>query len=184
MKKIIGFLIVILVLGGITVNIFAQANNITTVFLVRHAEKVADGSNDPELTAAGKERAVELARVLSEADLDAVISTNYKRTRNTAEPSAKSKKLQTEIIPSLRTNDLKNYLDETLVKYKGGKILIVSHSNVVPLLIKLIRQEEPRDIKNLDDNAYDDLFVVSFTDRAKAEVLNLKYGKRSPVKNQ
>ena len=60
---------------------------VTTVILVRHAEKQSEG-DDPSLTAAGKERALALVHVLGEMDVAAVYSTPYARTRETAQPLA------------------------------------------------------------------------------------------------
>jgi hypothetical protein len=58
------------------------------VFLVRHAEKQTDGE-DPALTAAGRQRALELARLLGESGISEVYSTDFARTRDTAAPLAR-----------------------------------------------------------------------------------------------
>ncbi|MFC1477345.1 phosphoglycerate mutase family protein [candidate division KSB1 bacterium] len=183
MRKSAILIITVLLVCFFAAALSGQEKDITTVFLVRHAEKVADESDDPELTAAGQKRAEELAYVLKDIELDAVFSTAYKRTLFTAQPSAKNQDLKVQTISSLRQNDLKEYVDTALEKYKGGKILIVSHSNIVHLLVKLIRREEidRRAIKNIDEKVYDDLFVVSFSKRENAEVLHLKYGERAPL---
>jgi len=155
----------------------------TTVFLVRHAEKV-DESRDPELTAAGNERAKELAYVLGNVKLDAIFDTPFKRTRDTAKPTADSQGLEAETIQGLRLPDLKIFVDSALEKHKGGNILFVSHSNVVPGLIKIIKNEELTVARSeyMNDHAYDDLIVVSFETRDDVRIINLKYGKRTPIK--
>lgn len=155
----------------------------TTVFLVRHAEKV-DESSDPELTPAGKERAQELAYVLSDVKLYAVYDTPFIRTRDTAKPTAVSQRLKVETIHSLRLEDLKAFVELALEKHKGGNILIVSHSNIVPALIKIIKQEELTVSRSeyMNDQAYDDLIVVSYETRDNVRILNLKYGKRTPIR--
>ena len=66
---------------------FSQAQSGTTIFLVRHAEKV-DSSRDPELSLPGKARAVRLKELLSEVGIDHIYSTDYIRTRDTAKPLA------------------------------------------------------------------------------------------------
>src|SRR3954470_2746901 len=65
------------------------------VILVRHAEKQAadamsaTASNpDPDLSAAGKERAERLVKLVGKHKPNAFYSTNYKRTRETLEPFA------------------------------------------------------------------------------------------------
>lgn len=155
----------------------------TTVFLVRHAEKI-DDSRDPELTPAGKERARALAYVLSDVKLDAVYDTPFIRTRDTAKPTADSQGLEVETIHALRLAEIKTFVEQALEKHKGGKILFVSHSNVVPGLIKIIKNEELTVARSeyMNDQSYDDLFVVSFETRDNVRILNLKYGKSTPKK--
>jgi 2,3-bisphosphoglycerate-dependent phosphoglycerate mutase len=161
-----------------------QEAQITTIFLVRHAEKVTDGGDDPSLTPEGFQRAEELAYVLKNVKLDAIYDTPYKRTKLTVKPIADLLGREIQTIPSLKKEDLTKFIDEAIVKHKGEKIIIASHSNIVPALIKLIRQEEyeMRTMKSLEDSAYDDLFMVVFTERKNAQVFNLKYGKQTPGK--
>ena len=113
-----------------------QDAGITTVFLVRHAEKMDDGSDDPPLSPAGTERAQKLAYVLKDVALNAVYDTPYKRTHLTAQPAAEDHGLAVETIPSLRLENMTVFVDDVLEKHAGGNILIVSHSNIVPALIK------------------------------------------------
>jgi len=81
MKRILVFILFLVVSG-----VYAQ--QITTVILVRHAEKSSDGSKDPELTDAGNARAIALAKLLKEVKVDAIYSTGFKRTQNTVAPLA------------------------------------------------------------------------------------------------
>ena len=74
-------------------------------FLVRHAEKV-DASRDPKLSAAGNERAKELANVLRDANVKHVHSSDFIRTRGTPAPIAARLNLKVELydphdLPSL-----------------------------------------------------------------------------------
>jgi broad specificity phosphatase PhoE len=54
------------------------------LYLVRHAEKQADGSRDPELTEAGTHRADNLAGWFEDKNISDIWSSDYKRTRDTA----------------------------------------------------------------------------------------------------
>lgn len=163
----------------------ANASNTvtTTVFMVRHAEKV-DESRDPELTPEGKERAWALAYLFSNVKLDAVYDTPFIRTRDTAKPTADSQGLEAETIHALRLTEIKIFVEEALEKHRGGKILFVSHSNVVPGLIKIIKKEELTVSRSeyMNGQSYDDLIVVSFETRDDVRILNLKYGKSTPIK--
>ncbi|WP_352924625.1 phosphoglycerate mutase family protein [Mesorhizobium sp. M0698] len=60
---------------------------VTTVFLVRHAEK-ADNSADPPLSPDGAARAQTLAHTLVDAGIDAVFVTNFVRAKQTGAPTA------------------------------------------------------------------------------------------------
>lgn len=67
---------------------YTNQDSSTTLILVRHAEKVKDGSNDPILTPEGKVRANELMYILKHVELSAIYSTPYKRTQQTVLPTA------------------------------------------------------------------------------------------------
>ena len=77
-----------------------QDNEITTYYLIRHAEKDrSDSANrNPDLNPEGKKRAEKWAEVLKDIELDAVYSTDYKRTIQTAMPVADSKELESKKI--------------------------------------------------------------------------------------
>jgi len=57
-----------------------------TLYLFRHAEKQADGSKDPALTERGEKRAEQLARWFQNRHINAIWSSDYKRTRDTVKP--------------------------------------------------------------------------------------------------
>ena len=60
-----------------------------TVYLVRHAERADEPRQDPPLTDKGTARAQELGRTLSNANIKAIITSQFARTKLTAEPLAK-----------------------------------------------------------------------------------------------
>lgn len=98
--------------------------------LVRHAEKAADGSEDPPLTDAGRARALALAQRLSPVPVIAVYTTAFQRTRQTATPTA-----QEHGLP-LITYDAKQAATEFAAqlrqRHAGQTVLVVGHSNTVP----------------------------------------------------
>ena len=133
------------------------ANAQTTIFLVRHAEKV-DSSRDPELSLQGKARAIRLMELLSETGIDRIYSTDYIRTRDTAKPLAEKLDL---FIESYRP--FEEQLVETLTQKMDGKqILVVGHSNTIPDLVNKLIDEEV--YQQLADDAYSNLFVVTLID--------------------
>ena len=66
----------------------SAAEPVTTVIVVRHAEKAAEPAADPPLTAEGIARAEVLSKLLSTMPVTAILSTDYVRTRSTAAPLA------------------------------------------------------------------------------------------------
>src|SRR3954467_6450857 len=66
----------------------AQSAAPTTVIVVRHAEKAAEPASDPALTALGSARADALYDLVKDAGVQAVMSTEFQRTRLTAAPTA------------------------------------------------------------------------------------------------
>lgn len=135
----------------------AFAQDATTIFLVRHAEKV-DSSRDPELSLQGKARAVRLMELLSETGIDHIYSTDYIRTRDTSKPLAEKLNL---FIDSYRP--FEEELVETLTQKMDGKqILVVGHSNTIPDLVNQLIDEKA--YEQLADDAYSKLFVVTLID--------------------
>src|SRR5256885_10300007 len=70
------------------------------VFIVRHAEKTATGGNDPDLSVAGQKRAEALARIVKDSQITTVFVTEFKRTQQTAAPTAKKAPLNPNVVPA------------------------------------------------------------------------------------
>ncbi len=153
-----------------------EQDSITTVFLVRHAEKAGNVLTDPPLTPAGAARAHELAYALKHVKLDAVYSTPFVRTKQTVLPTAKEKGLEIKLY---KPND-KDFLKNVLQAFPGGTILIVGHSNTIPRLAnELIGQSE---FSDLDDLIYDNLFIAYVPAEGNAVVLRMRFGTHTPEK--
>lgn len=151
---------------------------VTTVYLVRHAEKAAAPAADPPLTEAGTKRAEDLVRKLSKAGIKTISTSQFQRTKQTAEPLAKQLGIQNTVIPvrmdTMNSRQLSpEYLKQVseLVASSAGSVLIVGHSNTVPELIKALGGDIAPAI---DDATYDDLFVVTVYAKGKAKVAHLK----------
>lgn len=101
----------------------------TTFILVRHAEKVADGSRDPALTPGGRARSLALARDLRDEPLRAVLATPYRRTQQTGAPTAALHGLE---VTTYDANEPASALGKRLSsQHRHGTVLIVGHSNTV-----------------------------------------------------
>ncbi len=147
---ILGFFMLVLFGSAYCQN--AKSREITTIIIVRHAEKQT--GNDPALTPAGMLRAEKLSSLFQGVKPDAIYTSPYIRTRQTATPWAKEIRLElTEYNPQ-KLDELADYLKTQ----KGKTFLIVGHSNTNPGLVNLLINEDK--YKNLDDTDYETIFVV------------------------
>ncbi|HEY3430646.1 MAG TPA: phosphoglycerate mutase family protein [Cyclobacteriaceae bacterium] len=151
--------------------LLAQENPITTFILVRHAEKdLTQSTNDPDLSPEGKARATKLAELLKKTQIDAVYSTEYKRTRQTVEPIAQVNSL---VVMSYQPM-VKDDFDLMIKKHQGKTILVSGHSNTIPNLVNYLVGEDK--YKNFEDSDYGNIIIVSITERGKnAKVTWLRY---------
>lgn len=146
-----------------------------TVFLVRHAEKELSDS-DPGLTGEGFNRAAQLADLLRDAHIQAIHSTDYKRTRQTAAPLAERLGQQIKIYDS---NNLPGLIEQ--LRVAGGRHLVVGHSTTTPHAVMLLGGEPGEAIRESDE--YDRLYILSIDkDDSNARTVLLRYGK--PVRPQ
>lgn len=128
----------------------------TILIFVRHAEKMNDGTNDPSLSEKGIERAEKLAELLkTQYDVQAIYSTPYKRTLETAQP------LSNELKLTIGEYGLKN--PQKLVRgfvdsHRGETILVVGHSNTTPLLVNILLGNKK--YVQLDEYDHGSMFVV------------------------
>ena len=146
-----------------------EKDTVTTYYLIRHAEK--DRTNpkntNPKLNEKGLERAKKWASTFKDIDFDAVYSTNYYRTKQTAQPSAKKNNLEIEIY-----NPKKMYTSKFQKKTKGQNILIVGHSNTTPFFANKILGEYL--YEQIEDNNNSNLYIITITkDKKTAILLNI-----------
>ena len=126
-----------------------------TIYIVRHAEKQKiEGEKNPDLTEEGHARAAALKDQLAEIKIEAVYSTDYKRTQQTVAPVATAMGLEiTSYDPTQHPKDFA----ETLRTSEYTNILVAGHSNTVPGLLGAFGAT----IEPIDDGQYGDLFVLT-----------------------
>lgn len=139
------------------------------VYLVRHAEKAGSG-RDPELSQAGRQRAVALAQVLSNAGIEHVHSSDFLRTRNTAAPTAAQFDLKVQLYDPRNLPALAKKL-----KSAGGRHLVVGHSNTTPKMTELLGGDPGPRID--ESNEYDRLYIVEIAPDGTVTSTMLRYGK-------
>lgn len=157
----------------------ADSGGETVIYLVRHAEKVLVGEDgeapkDPALTEAGEARARALAHVLEAAEIDHVHSTDTRRTRDTAAPSAEAAGIDVAIYDGRALEAFAARLRST-----PGRHLVVGHSNTTPALVEHLGGEPGPPIE--EANEYDRLYVLVFHgDESAVTTLSLRFGSASP----
>jgi 2,3-bisphosphoglycerate-dependent phosphoglycerate mutase len=148
----------------------AQDKQVTTFILVRHAEKMTDGSKDPELSEIGKARALRLANMLKKQSIAAIYSTNYKRTMNTVKPLADQ--LGQTIL------QYEPFKDEEIVKmvneHKGKTVLIVGHSNNIPWIANTLLGK--KEFGDYDESYYENVLIVNVIEKGlNGSTLQISY---------
>ncbi len=159
-----------------SLNIIVKGQNPTVIYLVRHAEKVTTDpiNKDPQLTEKGQKRALDLAKKLKKQKLSAIYSTDFQRTKSTAQPIADKIKQSVKIYdPKL----LETFIETILQENKGKKMLIVGHSNTVLETIEAMGGKRP--IEKISDNEYDFFFTVKISSNGLVEVTTEHYGEVS-----
>ena len=155
---------------------FFESQATTTMIFVRHAEKALIPVDDPGLSAEGQSRASELARQLVDADvvagIDAIYSTDYRRTVETAQPIADA--LGLPINRYDPDDDDEDVVDAMVRDHKGKIILVVGHSNTVPSLIAALGAS--KNVPAIAEMEYDNVYLVSIPWFGKTKTIRLRYG--------
>ena len=147
---------------------------ITTIILVRHAEKIIDPNNpDVDLSAAGQARAQEIARMFGDAGINAIYATQYQRTQETVKPLSDKTGVPLTIVNSKGTADL---LAQIRAQHSGQTIFIAGHNNTVPEIIAALGGSQ---YPIIPETEYDNLFMVTVYRTGKAKVVKMKYGAAS-----
>jgi len=144
---------------------------VTTIILVRHAEKIVDPNNpDVDLSAAGQARAQEIARVFGDAGINAIYATQYKRTQETVRPLSEKIGVPVTIVNSKSTADL---LAQIRAQHSGQTIFVAGHNNTVPEVIAALGGPQ---YPIIPETEYDNLYLVTVYRTGKSKVVKMKYG--------
>lgn len=159
------FLLLLLLTCVTGVAAAGEAANDYQLYLVRHSEKQADDGEDPGLTDKGNQRSVQLAHWLLDKGITEIWSSDYRRSRDTAQPLASRLGLPVQLYDPHDLPALVGRLREN-----GHNALVVGHSNTTPDLARLLCVCY---IEDMDESDYDQLIVVSVSgdDRA-VEILS------------
>ncbi len=97
--------------------------------------------------------------------------TNTRRTQQTAAGLAQRLGLKPEVVDA--KTDSKELARRALRENRGGRALIVGHSNTVPEIVAALAHVE--NVPPMGDEEFDTIYVVTVPTIGKASVLRLKY---------
>ena len=135
------------------------------VVIVRHAEKATNGGSDPDLSSTGRARADALSRILKDSGITAIFTTEFKRTQESAAPTATSTHVTPTVVAAKDTASLVAKLHEV-----SGNALVVGHGDTIPNIIKALGISVP---VNIPDADYSELLIVTLGD--KPQLFRLHY---------
>ena len=135
------------------------------VVVVRHAEKAASDGKDPDLSPAGRARAEALARILKDSSIAAIFTTEFKRTQETAAPTATSTLVTPTVVAAKDTAGLVAKLQQL-----NGNALVVAHGDTIPNIIKALGIDM---VIQIPEDDYTELLVVTLGN--KPQLFRLHY---------
>lgn len=150
----------------------------TTVYVIRHAEKMSEQDRDPDLSQRGRERAESLAVQLKDSGVNFIITSNLKRTIQTARPLARERHINPKVISiegSVEAHVAR--IADEVRKHPGATILIVGHNNTVGKIVEKIGGGH---IGDLCADEYANLIIVSLTKGQPGKILLETYGLPDP----
>ena len=179
--KTMFFMALFLLLGTVSQARAQEEFKPITVFLIRHAEKEDEPRQDPPLRKEGIARSQELAHLLSGAGIKAIFTSQFARTKQTAEPLATKLGLTVAsfTLKSNPSNPRQIAVESTaevtnkILERAGESVLVIGHSNSIPDVIKMLGGDV---VPTIDERKFDDLFIVTVYAKGKAKVVQMKYG--------
>jgi 2,3-bisphosphoglycerate-dependent phosphoglycerate mutase len=158
LRTIIVFSMLFALLGAVVVFAYFATfrRPVTTIILIRHAEKIIDPNNpDVDLSPAGQARALEIVRMFSDAGVNAIYATQYKRTQQTVKPLADKLGLPVNVVNAKNTPDL---VKQIRAQNSGQTVFIAGHNNTVPEIIAALGGPQ---YPTIPVTEYVNLFVVT-----------------------
>ena len=176
LRTIVVFAMFFAVLGAVVVFAYFAtfSRPVTTVILVRHAEKKIEPNNpDPDLTPEGLERAQEIARVFGEAGINAIYATQLKRTQQTVKPLSDRTGVPVTVVEASKPDEIVQRIQTT---NRGQTVFVAGHNNTVPAIVSSLSGDT---YPLIPESEYDNLYIVTIYRFGKAKVVKLRYGKSS-----
>jgi 2,3-bisphosphoglycerate-dependent phosphoglycerate mutase len=157
-------------------SIESEAQALTKIYVLRHADKMAGGVDD--LNPLGIIRANDLKRYLTPTKVNALFSTDFVRTKKTVKPMA------TPLMPIKIYSDIPALITQIRTTLSGKRMVVVGHSNTVPQIITQCGCVSPFPVAGIPESQFDNLLLilVKWTPAGvpTCELLPMKYGASTP----
>jgi len=139
-------------------SLMVQKNEPSTFYFIRHAEKDRSDKTDrnPHLIQTGLLRSAKWSYVLENVKFDAIYSTDYNRTKETAGPTAEKNEIDITLY------DPRNIDGNAFKTANQGKtVLVVGHSNTTPMFVNAILGMDK--YPQIDDSNNANLYIVTIS---------------------
>ena len=156
---------------------FFESQATTTIIFVRNADiDVTTAANgDPSLSPLGLRRSELLADALADIDVvagvDAIYASEFRRTQQTAAPTARRLDLDVRITDPYQ---VESFMADVLDEHKGEIVLVVTHGDILAPLVEELHGS--KNIPAMDDIGDDNIYIVSIPWFGKVKTLRLHYG--------
>jgi phosphohistidine phosphatase SixA len=131
------------------------------IYIVRHAEKApvqgTMSATDPDLSAAGEQRAQALSTLLTGKGINGIFATQFKRTQQTARPTATAYNMPI----TLYTAAANDSLITALSTHQNKNYLVVGHSNTILPMIKKLGLNPTK--TSIPETEFDNFYTVQIT---------------------
>lgn len=115
------------------------------VYLLRHAEKQKDGTDDPGLTELGVRRSEKLASLLQRQEVSHLFCTRWRRTRDTLSPLVEARGLEPVVVEAGDSAELASQLRAL---EPGAVAVVAGHSNTIPAVVAELGVQLPGLVEN------------------------------------
>jgi broad specificity phosphatase PhoE len=121
-------------------------------------------------------------RLLGEEKIEAIFTSQYARTKETAEPLARRFGIVPVVVPLGADATTPSGISEAsiraivekILEHKGGKVVVVGHSNSIPAVVTAFGA---RAIPPIEENDYKFIYVLTLFSDGRTNVVGMTYGK-------
>ncbi|MCB9184205.1 MAG: histidine phosphatase family protein [Flavobacteriales bacterium] len=142
----------------------------TTVYVVRHAEKLDPTDRDSPLSPEGEARARSLAERLDGAGVTRIYATTLVRTQQTVAPLARARGIDPVVLDPFALDSL---VARIRTMDHGQVVLVAGHNNTVPGIVQRLTGQP---VDGIPEEVYDRLYKVMIAPDGKATLEQMTYG--------